>query len=167
MIHSSVREPAHGGALPGPRTLFRVTALAEMVTWALLILAMVLKYSGTTEALMPVAGGVHGFVFLCYVVVVIAVWIDTRWAAGRGMAALASSILPFLTVPFERSVARRGEPAERWSVLESVEGADPAPRRLLRLVLRRPVVSALLAVAAVAVVFVVLLNAGPPSEWGG
>jgi len=33
-------------------------------------------------------------------------------------------------------------------------------------VLRHPVVSALLAVAVVAVVFTLLLNAGPPTEWG-
>ena len=40
---------------PAPRSLFRATALAEAVTWTLLLAAMALKYTGVTEALMPVA----------------------------------------------------------------------------------------------------------------
>ena len=51
-------------SLPGPRRLFAVTAMAEMFTWAGLLIAMGLKYGGVTERVVPVAGGVHGFVFL-------------------------------------------------------------------------------------------------------
>ena len=149
----------------GPRRLFGITAAAEMVTWALLILAMVLKYSGTTDALMPIAGGVHGFVFLCYVVVVLAVWIDSRWSAGRGLLALGSAVVPFMTVPFERAMHRRGEPAGHWRVLDE-DGRTGAAARALRMVLARPLVSALVALAVVAVVFAGLLAAGPPTEWG-
>lgn len=148
-----------------PRRLFGITAAAEMVTWALLILAMVLKYGGVTEALMPLGGGVHGFVFLCYVVVVLAVWVDSRWSLGRGLLALGSAVVPFMTVPFERAMRRRGEPAERWRVLDE-PGRTSVPDRLLRAVLARPVVSALVALVIVAVVFVALLMAGPPTEWG-
>ena len=149
----------------GPRRLFGITAAAEMVTWALLIVAMVLKYSGATEAFMPIAGGVHGFVFLCYVIVVLAVWVDSRWSSDRGLLALGSAIIPFMTVPFERAMLRRGEPAERWRVLEE-GGRTSASARLLRTVLAHPVVSVLAALVAVAVVFVALLAAGPPTEWG-
>lgn len=149
----------------GPRRLFGITAAAEMVTWALLILAMILKYTGVTEVLMPIGGGIHGFVFLCYVVVVLSVWIDSRWSVGRGLLALGSAVIPFMTVPFERAMHRRDEPAHRWRVLEEA-GRTSAPDRLLRGVLARPVVSALVALAVVAVVFVALLAAGPPTEWG-
>ncbi|SJN20534.1 inner membrane protein [Micrococcus lylae] len=148
-----------------PRRLFGITAAAEMVTWALLILAMALKYTGVTEALMPVGGGVHGFVFLCYVVVVVAVWIDSRWSAGRGLVALGSAVIPFMTVPFERAMGRRGEPADHWRVLDE-PGRSSGADRLLRAVLARPVVSVLIALVVVAVVFVALLTAGPPTEWG-
>ena len=149
----------------GPRTLFGVTAAAEMVTWALLILAMVLKYTGVSEALMPFGGGIHGFVFLCYAVVVLAVWIDSRWSLGRGLLALGSAVVPFMTVPFERAMRRRREPAERWQVLEE-HGRGGAGAGALRAVLARPLLSAVLALAVVAVVFVLLLTAGPPTQWG-
>ena len=149
----------------GPRRLFGVTAAAEMVTWAVLILAMVLKYTGATDALMPIGGGVHGFVFLCYVVVVLAVWTDSRWSPGTGLLALGSAVVPFMTVPFERAMRRRGEPAGHWRVLEET-GRTGAADRALRAVLARPLVSALVALAVVAAVFAALLAAGPPTEWG-
>lgn len=153
-------------SLPSPRTLFRVTAAAEMVTWAGLLTGMALKYGGVTDAVMPIAGGVHGFVFLCYSVVTVAVWIDGRWPAARGLLGLASAVVPFMTVPFERAQLRRGEPADHWRVLEPGAGERTGPQGLLALVLRRPLVSLVVALIVIAVVFSVLLNAGPPTEWG-
>ena len=44
-----------------PQTLHRIAAGLEMVTWTLLILGMVLKYTGVTETLVPIAGTIHGF----------------------------------------------------------------------------------------------------------
>lgn len=52
-----------------PARLHRVVACLEMFTWAFLIFSMILKYSGVTEALTPIAGGIHGFGFLCFIVV--------------------------------------------------------------------------------------------------
>ena len=153
-------------SLPSPRSLFRVTAAAEMVTWAGLLTAMALKYAGVTDAVMPIAGGIHGFVFLCYFVVTVAVWIDGRWPAARGLLGLGSAVVPFMTVPFERAQLRRGEPARHWRVLEGEPGERTGAQRVLAAVLRRPLVSALVALIAVVVVFTLLLNAGPPTEWG-
>ena len=109
--------------LPSPRRLFAVTAMAEMFTWAGLLIAMGLKYGGVTERVVPVAGGVHGFVFLCYLVVTVAVWIDGRWSVTRGLLGLGSTIVPFMTVPFERAQRRRGEPAPRWQVVDRAPGS--------------------------------------------
>ena len=153
-------------SLPGPRRLFGLTAVAEMFTWTGLLIAMGLKYGGVTPAVVPIAGGVHGFVFLCYLVVTVAVWIDGRWPASRGLLGLGSTIVPYMTVPFERAQRRRGEPAQGWQVLDRTPGERTGIERLLVRVLRHPGVSALLAVLAVAVVFTLLLNAGPPTEWG-
>ncbi|MDY6055941.1 DUF3817 domain-containing protein [Micrococcus sp.] len=158
-------------SLPSPRHLFRAAAAAEMVTWAGLLGAMALKYGGATDAAMPLAGGVHGFVFLCYAAVTVAVWIDGRWPTGRGLTGLASAVVPFMTIPFERAQARRGEPADRWRVLDRTPTghtpAEPtAAERLLARVLRRPAASATAALAVVVVVFLLLLAAGPPTEWG-
>ena len=100
---SAVDQRAPGTVMPGPRALYRVFATAEMITWALLITAMVLKYTGVTDALMPVFGGLHGFVFLSYCVITVGVWINQRWSAGRGLTALATAIIPVsythLTLP--------------------------------------------------------------------
>src|SRR5699024_11983593 len=51
---------------------------------------------------------IHGFVFLCYCAATVAVWTDKRWTAGTGLLGLVSAIVPYATVPFERSVERRG-----------------------------------------------------------
>lgn len=155
-----------GTVMPGPRALYRFFATAEMITWALLILAMILKYSGATEALMPVGGGLHGFVFLCYCVVSVGVWVNQRWSAGRGVAAVLLAAVPFATLPFERSLAKRGEPDATWRL---ADGRSPRPagfwETLVAWVLRNVILAAVLVVAAVAVVFSLLLLAGPPGEW--
>lgn len=157
-----------GTILPGPRTLYRVFATAEMFTWALLILAMVLKYSGATEVLMPAAGGAHGFVFLCYCVVTVGVWINQRWSAGRGAAAVLLAAVPFATLPFERSLARRGEPDATWRLVDGRTG-DLGPRgfweSLEAWVLRNVILAAVVTAGVVVVVFSLLLMAGPPGEW--
>lgn len=166
---SSQDAPAPKGTLlPGPRALYRVFATAEMFTWALLILAMVLKYSGATEVLMSAAGGAHGFVFLCYCVVTVGVWINQRWSAGRGAAAVLLAAVPFATLPFERSLARRGEPDATWRLVDGRTG-DLGPRgfweSLEAWVLRNVVLAAVVTAAVVVVVFSLLLMAGPPGEW--
>lgn len=150
---------------PAPRPLFRVTALAEAGTWTLLLVAMALKYSGVTEALMPLAGGVHGFVFLCYAAVALAVWVDARWSLVRGLLALGAAVLPYATVPVERSYDRAGLLPGRWRLRESPESARGPADGVLGTVLHRPVPSALVVLALVSVVFVLLLQAGPPTEW--
>lgn len=150
---------------PAPRPLFRVTALAEAGTWTLLLVAMALKYSGVTEALMPLAGGVHGFVFLCYAAVALAVWVDARWSLVRGLLALGAAVLPYATVPVERSYDRAGLLPGRWRLRQSPESARGAADGLLGTVLRRPVGSALVLLALVSVVFLLLLQAGPPTQW--
>ena len=81
--------------LTNPRRLFRLLATAEVVSWTLLIIGMVLKYvTDTTDLGVRVFGGIHGFVFLAYVVVTLAVWVDHRWPARTGILALALPATP-------------------------------------------------------------------------
>jgi integral membrane protein len=156
-----------GTILPGPRTLYRVFATAEMFTWALLIVAMVLKYSGTTETLMSAAGGLHGFVFLCYCVVAVVVWINQGWGAGRGIAAVLLAAVPFATLPFERSLERKGEPDTTWRLVDGRAEPRGFWESFEAWVLRNVVVAGVLALAVVGLVFVALLTAGPPDQWFG
>ena len=89
--------------------VFRIVAIAEAVSWALLLAGMFVKYVvGTTEVGVQVAGPVHGAVFLAYVAVTLLAWRVLRWDLGTTALALIASIPPFVTVWFERWAARTG-----------------------------------------------------------
>ena len=148
-----------------PRTLYLRLALAEMVTWTLLILGMIGKYAFGLEWATTVGGSIHGFVFLCYAVTTVAVWIDKRWSFGTGVLGLASAIIPYATYPFERSVQRRGLLAGPWRLGKDGESPRSLPERLLATALRSPILALIVTVIGVAIVFTLLLVAGKPTEW--
>lgn len=170
-----------------PRGLYRVVATAEMITWALLILGMLGKYVFHLGDLpVRIGGSIHGFVFLSYCVSTVVVWTDRRWPASQGITGLLLAIVPFATVPFERHADRAGLLSERWRVAAAGTGpvtgapgeagsgsaadrepARTAAERLLAVILRWPVLSALVLVVFVAALFTVLLQAGPPTQWFG
>ena len=147
-----------------PSRLYRVLALAEMVTWTLLLLGMLLKYVlQVTELGVRIGGALHGFVFLSYVVVTVLVAVDQRWSIGRLALGVGSALIPYLTVPFEQWAHRRGLLGDSWRLREGPP--HTLPELVAALALRRPVLAAVVAVVVVAVVFSVLLSLGPPTEW--
>ena len=148
-----------------PRILYKRLAMAEVVTWTLLILGMIGKYGFELDWATRVGGGIHGFVFLCYCAATVAVWTDKRWTAGTGLLGLVSAIVPYATVPFERSVERRGLLDGPWRLAPGGEDPSSFHDRVLAFALRSPVVAVLVTVIVVAVVFTLLLAAGPPTEW--
>ena len=148
-----------------PRTLYLRLALAEVVTWTLLILGMIGKYGFGLDWATSIGGGIHGFVFLCYVVATVAVWTDKRWSAGTGVLGLASAVVPYATVPFERWADRRGLLTGPWRLGPAGEKPGSLPERVLAFALRSPVVALIVALVVVALVFALLLVAGKPTEW--
>ncbi|WP_336662806.1 DUF3817 domain-containing protein [Leucobacter sp. USHLN154] len=90
-----------------PRLLFRSFAVAEMFTWAGLITALILRTFDVAN-LVPIAGGIHGFVFLCYSATTIFVWVNQGWRLRLGLTGLLLAIVPFATVPFEIVVDAKG-----------------------------------------------------------
>ncbi|OUM41173.1 DUF3817 domain-containing protein [Arthrobacter sedimenti] len=148
-----------------PRTLFRTVAVAEAVTWAFLLLGMFFKYgTRTSEALVPPAGAVHGFVFLCFVVTTVFVWINQRWSVATGLLGLASAVVPFATVPYEWWLERRGQLARAWRLAPGAEAPRSPLENLQAWVLRSPLAALLVAIAGISVVFTVLLIVGPPGS---
>jgi integral membrane protein len=144
-----------------PRSLFRAAAVAELVTWTLLIAGMVVKYGlDAGDWGVRIGGGVHGFVFLAYLVVTTVVAVNQRWSFGALVLGWASAVVPYATVPFEVAVARRGMLEGPWR--RGAEGHAGFGDRLLFFVVRRPAVSIGIGVVAVALVFVALLAVGPP-----
>ncbi|OMQ13859.1 hypothetical protein A7K94_0220660 [Modestobacter sp. VKM Ac-2676] len=88
---------------------FRVVAVAEAVSWALLLAGMFVKWVlGTSELGVQVFGPVHGAVFVAYVVVTLVAWRVLRWSLGTTVLALAASVPPLVTLWFEHWARRTG-----------------------------------------------------------
>lgn len=146
-----------------PDRLFRVLAIAEAITWTVLIAAIIARATGAPGVVVTVGGGIHGFVFLAYAATAVLVALNQRWHPGIGVLAVASAIVPYATIPTEIWLHRTGRLDGAWRVDAS---DDPRDRRwydrLMRWFLRRPwVLAALLAVGIVAL-YVILLLVGPP-----
>lgn len=145
-----------------PRLLFRRVAVAEAITWALLLTGMFLKYvTETTELGVSVFGMLHGVVFVAYAVVAVVVAVDQRWTARRALAALASAVPPFATVPFDRWVEKRDPLAESWR-LRAAEPAGPL-ERLVAWLVRSPGRGVAAGLVAVAALTGLALLVGPPT----
>ena len=145
-----------------PRLLYRMVAIAETVTWTLLILGLVLKYvTGTTDLGVTIAGPIHGFAFLAYAATAALVGVNQRWPLWLGGVALVAAVIPFATIPLERALERCAMLTGGWR-RERGAARDTIADRMLRLVLARPVLSTIAVVAAVAIAFTALLAVGPP-----
>ena len=146
-----------------PLSLFRRVAIAEAITWALLLVGMFLKYvTHTTELGVRVFGMAHGVVFIAYCLVTLLVGVDQRWTRGRVLLGLACAVPPFMTVWFDRYAERRGALDTSWRLV-TTEPAGPVERLAARQ-LRHPLRGALAGVVAVVALTGVALLVGPPGS---
>ena len=146
-----------------PASLFRVLAIAEAVSWTLLVVGLVLRATADLAIAVTIGGAIHGFVFLSYGATAVLVALNNRWRPGPALVAIGSAIVPYATIPAELWLARSGRLAGEWRTVEPDEAADSLwYDALLRWFLRRPWVLGLIIVLAVAAIFVVLLTIGPP-----
>jgi integral membrane protein len=99
-------------ALTDPRTVarvFRAVAVAEAVSWVLLLAGMFVKWVlRTSELGVQLAGPVHGAVFVAYVLVSLLAWRVLGWSPRTALLALVASVPPLCTVVFERWARRTG-----------------------------------------------------------
>lgn len=144
-----------------PRRLYRLLAVAETVTWTLLLLGMFFKYvTRSTDLGVSLAGPVHGFVFLAYCAATVLIAVDQRWSGGRTALGLLSAVPPYLTIPFERWADRHGLLGERWRLRQS-QGRGPLDGPVA-VAVQAPVRAGLVIGMLVTVVFGALLVLGPP-----
>ncbi|MGO4434761.1 DUF3817 domain-containing protein [Paenarthrobacter sp. RAF9] len=149
-----------------PRTLFRTVAFAEAVTWTLLLIGLFLKYvTRTTDVGVSIAGAIHGFVFLCYAATAAFTWINQKWSTRTGLLAILSAVIPYATVPMEKSLDRRGLLAGGWRLAAGGEDPRGGLEKTQAWVLRNPILAVLVTLVAVGVVFSFLLFMGPPGTW--
>lgn len=146
-----------------PFRLFRVLAIAEAITWTLLIAGLVLRAVAGLDIAVTIGGGIHGFVFLCYGATAVLVAINQRWSLGVGAIAVVSAIVPYATIPVDLWLTRSGRLEGPW---RTVETEDPRDRtwidRLARWFIARPLVLFGLIALGVVGAFTVLLILGPP-----
>lgn len=149
-----------------PRNLFRLFATAEVITWAGLITALILRGTGVTDRAVPIAGGLHGFVFLSYCVSTVFVWVNQRWRVSLGVTGVLLAIVPFATYPFERSIDKRGLLEGPWRLAPGGDAPHGFIEHVQAWILRRPLLSIVVLGLLVAAAFTVLLWLGPPVPRG-
>lgn len=146
-----------------PHSLFRVMAIAEAVSWTLLIGGMILRATAGLDVAVSIGGGIHGFVFLGYAVTAILVAKNQRWSLWPTAVAVISAVIPYATIPAEIWLRRSGRLQGTWRLVRT---DDPRDRvwhdRLFRGVVTRPALSTVVLFLGVCVVFATLLMIGPP-----
>jgi integral membrane protein len=146
-----------------PASLYRVLAIAEAITWTLLIAALIARAVGAPAIVVTIAGGIHGFVFLSYGATAILVAFNQRWSIGLGLLAVASAIIPFATIPMEIWLHRKGRLVGEWRLDESEHPQDRTwYDKTMRWFLNHAVLLVVLIAVAVVALYVVLLLVGPP-----
>lgn len=150
-----------------PRSLYKIFALSEGVTWTLLLGALTVRaIFGIPPLLLTIIGGLHGFVFLAYGVSAALVGVNNRWGIGRTVLAIALAIIPFATVPFERSAERKGRLVGQWRREKTSDARDNHWfDSLYRWFIKRPVILVLTLTVVVIGIFSTLLIIGPPGGW--
>lgn len=144
-----------------PKLLFRIVAIAEAVTWTLLIAGLVLRATTGWGLGVTIGGGIHGFVFLAYAGIALLVGIDRRWSPGLVVLTVASAILPYATIPADVALDRRGRLDGDWR--REPDGADRTPLdALVRWFVRRPAVLVAVFAVLLVAIFAILIAVGPP-----
>lgn len=82
--------------------LFAIAAFAEGLTWAGLLVGMLLKYgTETTDLGVWLFGRLHGAAFLFYLAVTLVSAVRLRWPWWASILALLAAAPPLVTVPLE------------------------------------------------------------------
>ncbi|MEY3972085.1 MAG: hypothetical protein RLY84_478 [Actinomycetota bacterium] len=150
-----------------PKKLFQTFAVGEAFTWALLISALIARVLVEGLAIaVTIAGTIHGAMFLSYCTTAVLVGVNQRWSFGKIAAAVSLAIVPFATVPFDRSLLKKSRLEGAWRIQQSDHPSDKSViDRLFRWFIARPLVLILTLVLAVATLFFVLLSLGSPTTW--
>ncbi|MEP6842305.1 MAG: DUF3817 domain-containing protein [Pseudolysinimonas sp.] len=151
-----------------PRSFYRAIAIAESITWTLLIVGMFLKYvAGLGTLPVLIGGSIHGFVFITYALSAVLIGVNQRWRVPQIVFAVVTAIVPYATIPFDVWLVHRGKLDGDW---HREAGDDPRDagwvRRLLRWLINHPAILIALFSVGVIVIMSTLLLIGPPGGWG-
>jgi integral membrane protein len=166
MTSSATPSPAETAAPRAtltPKKLYRIVAIAEAITWTLLITGLILRATAGLDIAVTIGGSIHGFVFLAYGATAVLTAINQRWSVGLSVLAVVTAVIPYATIPFDIWAHRTGKLEGDWR-REATD--DPRDQRwfdrLVRWMLNHPYLLAALILLAVVALFTVLLILGPP-----
>ncbi|WP_437517590.1 DUF3817 domain-containing protein [Sorangium sp. So ce1099] len=85
----------------------RLVAILEGLSYLLLLfIAMPLKYLAGQPLAVRVVGSAHGLLFVLFLAALLRAAVARRWSLGRASLAFVSSVVPFGTFVFDRSLQR-------------------------------------------------------------
>jgi integral membrane protein len=89
-------------------TLYKIVALSEAVGWTLLIVGILIRHFGLPghDIAVPIAGQIHGTIFLIYFGVLVTIYSSLRWSRKKFLAAIVAGIPPYGSLAFEQWAAR-------------------------------------------------------------
>ena len=149
-----------------PRLLFRSVAIAEAITWALLIAGMLMKYVlEVGEIGVQVGGFLHGLVFIAFGLTAGFVGVNQHWGPRLTLLAMITAIVPFGTIPLDRGLEKNGQLDGGWRHARTDDPRDHTRvSALLRWMLARPAL--LIGIMGIVLVSIMatLLTIGPPGS---
>ncbi|MDH6238394.1 DUF3817 domain-containing protein [Cryobacterium sp. CG_9.6] len=147
-----------------PRLLFRSVAIAEAITWALLITGMLMKYVfDAGEVGVQVGGFVHGLVFIAFGMTAVLLAVNQHWSARLTALAVITAIVPFGTIPLDRGLEKRGLLDGGWRRTRTDDPRDHTRvSALLRWMLVRPALFTTVLLLGLVAIMTALLRVGPP-----
>jgi len=150
-----------------PRSFYRVVAIAEAVTWTLLISGMILKYGFQIDIAVLIAGSLHGLVFVTYAATAVLVGVNQHWPIKLIIGAVFTAIIPYATIPFDRWLEKNNKLEGGWRTVATDDPRDHTwISRLLRWFLNHPKFLVTVFIVVVVAIVTVLLVLGPPGGWG-
>lgn len=147
-----------------PRTFYRSIAIAEAVTWTMLIAGMILKYGlKVGDWPVTVGGFAHGLVFIAYVTTAVLVGLNQRWRIRLIVGAALTAFVPYLTIPFDRWLERNNKLDGGWRTTATGHPRDGHwVNVVLRWMLNRPVLLGIAFVVFVGGTMATMMFMGPP-----
>lgn len=151
-----------------PKDIFGTFARIEMLTWALLIAAIIARETiGVPSNIFFIVGATHGLAFMGYAATSTLVAVNQRWPLTRGAFAVILAIVPFATLPFDRYLEKKKHLEGAWRIDATNDPRDKTRfDRLFRWYIERPLFLVLTLAVFVIALFFLLLWVGPPYQAG-